>query len=533
MPVSYRELQAPSFIDTTPLETGNSEAAASLQRAFKTFEGALSDVGAPLQQRQMERNAQAGAEAGASGKPELKEGWKSLTAFGEAYNNSALRSYAIKAESDAEDQAARLEVEAQNDPEKFAATFSAVRDETLKQAPPQARGTLATIYAQRLGAGVARLRTAQTTDQNNLARADTKEGVDRSVDRIANGYASDDPVQYDLAEQEQAKLRMLIDGAYNTQTITAAERNTLLKNTQQQIVSQTVRARFRKTLESPYSNPVDFIEKVKKENLTNEALSPKEEEALVDQLMGELREHNALMSAKYGSDNAEVKARYEQGDREATAALFSGELTTSKLRDMVVQQRLDPGRATSLANELAGGGVATDDPKEAAHVRTNLLRYTEEEIETNSKLTWTTRAELMLKRREDEAGWKGTQAAREGDARIERALGILPGTMVQMLSEEEREALDRAKTAWYNEIDKLPPAERQASVIAVAEEVAGTYIRKNKAVFAQSLRRAKENYIQRNGHMIKAGEKTKQQYEARLRQFDTDIATAEAEAARK
>lgn len=533
MATQYRDLQNPVFIDTTPLKTGSSEAAAALTRTLREFQGIMSDIGAPLRRRQIERNVQAGAEAGASGKPKFKEGWEGLTAYGEAYNNAALRSYAIKAEADAEDQAARLEIEAKNDPEKFKATFGAVRDETIKNAPPQARGTLSMIYAKRLGEGVARLRAAQTKEISEAARADVAEGVERGVDRLANYMASDDPADYARAAEEQAKLDLLIDGALSTNTITATEHKTLIKKTQRQVVAQTVVARFRKTLDSAYGNPAEFIEKLKAENAKSEALPPSEEDALVDKLLGELREHNALQAAMLRDNSAEVKARYEQGDREATAALFAGELTTSKLREMVVAQRLDPSRATSLANELQSGGAATDDPKEAFHVRTNLLKYTDQEIQENTKLTWKTRGDLLLKKREEEQGWKGTQAAREGEARIERALGILPGTMIQTLSEEEREALDQAKTEWYNAVDALPPVERQSKVIELAEDFAGRYIRKNKAVEAQALRRAKEQYIQRNQHMAKAGEKTKQKYEERLRRFDADIAALEAEAARK
>src|SRR5690606_2584583 len=108
--------------------------------------------------------------------------------------------------------------------------------------------------------------------------------------------------------------------------------------------------------------------------------------------------------------------------------------------------------------------------------------------ESNQKLTWKTRGELLLLKREQEASWKGTQAAREADARIERALGILPGTMIQSLSDEQKAALDQAKTEWYNEVDKLPPAERQGAVLSVAEDVIGRFIRKNKASEAQQER---------------------------------------------
>lgn len=534
MPVTYRDLQAPTLLDTTRLETGDSEVAAQLARSLKAFETGLAETAFELRAQQ---GAQEGAAAGESGDPEFRAGLRAQTAYGRAYNNAALRSYAVRAEGDAEDQAARLEVEAQNDPEKFLATFGAVRDEILKTAPPEARATLSEIYGRRLNTGVARLRQAQAIEINKQARADTAEGVERSIDRIATLYASNDPRDYELALEEEAKLNLLIDGARNDQTISPTEWAALKKSSQRKITQQTVAARFRNELNSPYGNPVDFIERLKKENVTSEALSPTEEAELVDHLVSELQQHNALMSARLSGDNAAVRARYEQGDREATAMLFAGELTTDKLRTMVVQQRLDPGRATSLANELSSGGIAMDDPKEAFHVRTNLLKYSDQEIESNQKLTWKTRGELLLLKREQEASWKGTQAAREADARIERALGILPGTMIQSLSDEQKAALDQAKTEWYNEVDKLPPAERQAAVLTVAEDVIGRFIRKNKSAEAQALREAKARYIaqseQRFGKPEQLSETARKKYDARLQQFDAQIAAAEAEAARK
>lgn len=537
MAVTYRDLQAPTLIDTTELETGDSQAAAALSNVFRAFEGVSNTITGEIANSRAEQGRREGAAAGEKGTPEFRAGIRATTAYGQAYNNAALRSYAIKAEVDAEDQAARIEVEAQNDPEKFATIFGAVRDETLKNAPPAARETLNTIFTRRLGSGVSRLRAAQATEQNNLARADTTEGVERAVDRIATLQASNDPADYELALEEQAKLELMIDGAYNDGTFSEVERVALHKKTQRQVVAQTVSARFRQVLDSPYGNPVDFIEKLRKENVNSEALSPKEEQELVDQLVTDLQQHNALLAAGLRDNSAEMKARYEVGDREATAALFSGELTTGKLREMVVQQRLDPSRATALANELTSGGAAADDPKEAFHVRTNLLKYTDEEIQTNSRLTWETRAELLLKKREEETTWKGTQAAREADSRIERALGILPGTMVQSLSDEQKEQLDQAKTEWYNEIDKLPPEERQGSVLGVAEDVIGRFIRKSKAQEAQELRAARASYIQRSqerhGAPGELSPSARKKYDSRLAQFDADIAAAEAEAARK
>lgn len=536
MPVTYRQLQAPVAVDTTLLETGYSEAAASLTRALKEFEGIALQ---PAAQLRAEQGAREGAQAGASGNPQLREGLRALTAYGQAYNNAAMRSYAIKAEADAEDTAARLEVEAQNDPEKFAALFGAVRDETIKQAPPQARGVLSQIYAQRLGDGVARLTRARAIEQNNLARADVQEGITRAIDRIATLRASDDPNDGLRAELEQEKLTMLIDGAIASGTISEIEGVAAHKKSQRDITAQTVIARFRRELTNPYGDPVGFIQKLKAANVSSEALPPDEEEKLVDHLLGELVEHNRLASLAEAESSAAVRARYEEGDREATALLLSGQLTTAKLREMVLQQRLDPGRATTLQNELQSGRGAdiVDDPQEAFTVRTNLLSYSDEDIANNHRLSYQTRADLLLKKRELEQTWRSTQAAKEGAERIDRALGILPGFDSRWLPDEERRKRDIALTEWYDAVEALPPAERQGKVIEIANQIAAKYIRQKKIDEVERLRQQKADLLPKAiaqfGPQETWGEDERRQYEEGLASVERKLKEAEAEAARQ
>ncbi|MGH8235408.1 MAG: hypothetical protein ACREXP_00110 [Steroidobacteraceae bacterium] len=529
MAIRYRDLERPQLVDTTQLETGNSEAAAALARSFKAFEGIAADLGGNMRAQQ---GQQAGAEQGAAGTPEFRAGLRAQTRYGQAYNNAAMRSYAIKTEADADDVGARLEVESQNDPEKFGHLFDTARDAALKEAPVEARGTLATIYGQRRGAGIARLRTAQATEARGRARADTQEGLERSIDKAAQLHGSDDPANYEAAVEEETKVGLMIDGAVNDGTFTASEGAALHKDSQRMLVAQTISQRFRRVLDSAGGNPVDFIEKLRKENLTSEALSPKEEDALVTQLIGDLTEHNRLMAAGLRDNSAEMKARYEQGDRDATAELFAGTLTTSKLRQMVLDQRLDPGRATSLQNDMASGDKV-DDSKEAFRVHTDLMNYSEDEIKANNKLSYATRDKFVQERRDLAAGWRSTQAAQEGKARIERALGIIPGTNRAMLSDAENEALDQALTTWYNDIDALPANERQTNVIKIAEQRAGEFIRKNKSSQAQDTKRNKAAFIQRAGDPTKMSEEKLKQYNKSIANYDRLISEFEAEAARK
>jgi hypothetical protein len=276
--IRYRQLQAPGLLDTVP-DNGDSSAAQSLANAFKSFSDQSSTLLGGLRSQQ---GQQEGAAAGATGSPQFREGARALTAYGEAYNNSALRSYSVRAEADAEDQAARLETEAANDPEHFRATFGAVRDTTVKNAPAMARQVLTDLYDRRLADGVSRLSRAQAVDLRDQSRKDTSDGIDRQTDRVANLMVEDNPDNEQRIAEEQVKLQMLIDGAVNDGTISKVEGGAAHVDAMRSITKRTVLARFQKELDNPYGDPVKFIKRFKEANKTSEALPPEEEQKLED-----------------------------------------------------------------------------------------------------------------------------------------------------------------------------------------------------------------------------------------------------------
>jgi len=534
--IEYRQLQSPALIDTAIPDSGDAQAAQSLAHAFKTFETGLSGLN---EQFQAKRGAQVGAAAGAEanfGKPggkDFNRGFLQNTAYAEAYNNAATRSYAIRAQADAEDTAARLQVEANKDPHAFQATFGAVRDAVIKNAPAEARPALIEIYNKRLTEGVANLSHAQAQEAQSQARTDVSEGIQRSTDRIALLRASNDLDKHDEADVEQQKLGLLIDSARRDGTLTPIEADAAHKQSQKAITQQTVTARFRDELANPYGDPIGFIKRLKEVNKTSNALLPAEEEKLVDSLLSDLRESNGMAEYDIRKAKQEEHMRFEVGDRNATSDLLAGRLTQKKLYDLTQSQNLSPEVARTLYNELQKGDPGIDDSRVAFDVRTNLLHYSEQEIASMPGLKWGTRGDLLLKRREEAAGWKGTQAAREGEARIDRALGIVPGTMIQTLPDDVKTQRNQALTEWYNQVELLPPAERQGAVISKSEEVIGTYIRKAKSIEAQDLARAKANFIKRAGDPNALGKEERKKYDERLNRYDSDITAAQAEAARK
>lgn len=531
MATRYRDLQRPTILQTGLVDTSGVQKANDLARVFSDFsrrgESLVGDMRA-------QQGAQEGAAAGAAGRPEIRRGWQSLTRYGEAYNNAATRSYAIKLEADIEGDAARIETESANDPQRFAAVLGAVRDEALKQALPGTEQIVQDQYNLRIAAGTARLGVARAQEEHKANVDIANEGVLRAVDRIGRLRASLDPGDQELAVQEETKLEMLIDGAHADGTYTDVQAAVLRQEAMRGVTKATVLAKFQQEIENPYGNPIAFLTKFKEANKTSEALPPDEEQELEGLLLGELRDANALRSAAAQAEEDAQRQRQEEGNQRATSLLLGGQLRRSTLKQMIDDGDIDPDRALTLANALessaAGGGES--DGRELLHTRINLLSMTEDEILQNPHLSTKDKGDLILKRREESTGWKATQAAREGEDRIDRALGIPPGAMLALLPPDEAQKRDRARTDWYNQVEALPPDQREGSAIAVAEEVIQKTI---KSSAQASLKRARERLAQfdaafKQKYGDSPGKNAKAEYEKQRAIYVQAVANAEAKA---
>ena len=531
----YRDLQRPSMLETGIVQQNAGSAAARLADVFTQFEQQANAFGGELRtQKGQEQGALAGEQKADGSMPKdeplMKSGLRTLTNYGKAFDNAALRSYTIRAEADAQETAARLEVEAANDPDKFGAKFGAVRDEVLKNAEPGLRAALSEVYQRHLGAGVARLQTARSLEVRAEQRATTAEGIARSVDSIGQLRASDDPASFVQAEEEDLKLNLLIDGAVNDGTLSVTEGQALKVDAFRSVVKSTVVARFAREFDSPYGDPVGFIERLREANKTSEALPPAEEAKLQDDLLAELRERNAMRSAKVSAQDGARQLRYLEGDRTATAALLSGSLSQRQLLKMVEADTLDPSDARTLLNQLHSGDPGNSDPRELFSVETNLLSESEEDIRSNEDLSWSDRSRLLLKRREEAAGWKGSQQAKEGADRIDRALGIAPGVMRKALDPEEAKQRESALTEWYNAVDALPEDERQTKAIEIAEQVTQRVIKTNARNEVEQIRGRVESIRARYGDLEKLSTKNRATYDAEMKLQQDRLREAEQRA---
>lgn len=528
--VQYRQLQSPAELNTSIPDSGAASAYQSLAATFKNFSNDSFNALGKIRAKQGE---DAGTVAGASGTPNFKSDMaETFTAYGAAYNNAAMRSYTIKAEADAEDTAARLQVEAGTDAGKFQKTFGAVRDSTIKAAPPEAQGVLMNVYNQHMGQAVARINTARALELRDNARTDGAEGISRLTEQAGNLYAQDDPVSHQLGDEAQAKASMMIDGMARDGTITDTEAAAQHVDMQHKITAQTVVGRFQKELDNPMGDPIAFINRLHEFNKGSNQLLPGEKEKLEQQLYANLSRKNELTRIGMEQTRAATEARYIAGDTDATAQLLAGTLTEPKLLSMVTSQNLKPEVARTLRNALREGDPGVDDSREVMNVETDLLHYTAADIAANDKLKFSTRTRLIDKLNTQLSDWPSKPEAKEADARIDRMLGIVPGTIMATLSPEDATRRYNAKTAWYNAMQNIDPAVRQSQAIPMAEEVITQFIRKSAGTKAQFWQKQKAAYIAATP-LDSLNDKAKKDYDARLADYNSKIRDEESKAARK
>lgn len=529
MATRYRDLEARSLIDVGARSTssGAANAAARLAESFSSFSRTAADVGSLAVAFGAEKQADLGAQQGLAGKPEMRKGFASLTKYGRAYNSAALRGYAIRADLDANTTAARLEVEAGTDPDRFQKTMGAARDAVLAEAPEEARAVLQEVYAKRTGEGLARIHGALATELRNEDRALIAENVAQQTERISYLRSVN---QFAEADEEEAKLTVLIDAAVNDGSMTAVEGLAMNRGIKRDILMATVLERFKNELNDLNGDPITMLETVQDVVRADQSLTPEEESKLVDSLFVTLRDRNSLDGMRASAEDSAREARYAEGDRLATERLLSGDLTQRNLLTMIEADQLSPPTARTLMNELQSPTrVAKSDPAELFRVSTNLLTTPEEDIVENQGLTWTDRQELILKRRAEAAGWKGTQAAREAFDRVDRALGIVPGINSKLLSEEEARARDETLTELYNVVETLPEEERQGVVIAKAEEVIGRRIRFAAGQEATQIR-ARLDFYKRDKDPGRMNETQRAEYDRQVTLYENRIRDLEARA---
>ena len=447
-------------------------------QVFATLSDRLRDFSNQIYEQQVvpavKAKAQAaGAEAGAAGTPQLKS---NFTLYGRAYNDSAVRAYAMSQYSDIEQTMGQFEAEAGTDAAKFTAKVEGYRNGALQGVIPEARPFIQSMVQERSQEGLSRITTAARVQAKQTIQVQIAAGLDVMAGKISQYYTEATPESVAKAQVTgQVYLdmvdRSVADGTFTPQQGQAVKDNHL-KQSMEWLAAGRLQAEYRR----PNGNPVKVIQDV----LSNPALTDDDRQTLGRSLFGRLNLLQTADREESARSNAEFEAEAKAADRDMTLLLFNGKLTMTKLAEAVGKRGLSPSRATALAEKL-NAGPGADDARERFKVETNLLTLTAKDIENNPRLSWETKRVLTEKLNSQLGGWQDSNQSQEARRRIDNSLGIVQGIPNPLLTAEIAAKRGEALTVWYDTMLQMPPAERDARALQIADQVINTTTSKFKA----------------------------------------------------
>ncbi len=529
--IDYRALQNPAQVRTDLPDSGAAARAAELGRVFKEFSGEASNVSNTLS---LQAGAIAGAASGNTGHPQYRQGLERFSVYSQAFNNAATGAYAVQAEAQADDSAARLRVQANNDPAAFAATYSAVRDAVVKNAPAYAVPMLMELYNKHLAAGLAAISGDQAAQIQQTQRATYDEGIARQTSRVANLQGSANPTDQLAAEDEHAKLTAMIDGGVNAGLYSKAEATAMHIAAMRTITGQVFQTQFDRELAGPDGaiGAVRLLDNFQKAHIANLSdpnapaiLSEPEYQKLYADGVTKLREYNLGIAAIKRDGKTAEELKFEAGDQQYTSQLLSGKLTDRDLDAAVRNGDLKPERATSLHMMLLQGPqVPKSDPRALLRLHTDphFLDMTQDDIAKTPGISPQDQLKAWEEVQRRNSTWEGTQAAKEGRALISGALKIPPGTPSASLSDEQRTALSQANLEYTNLMNAATPSDRATAAHTIAQTVVQRAQQREAAADVQNLTQARQSFITRHGPSSDSPMSEKE-YQDRLKFYDSQI----------
>lgn len=486
--------------------------------------GSLQNVALQWIQR---RQAAAGSAAGAqvTGTPKLKS---NLTTYGRAYNDAALRNYTIEKYAEAEQEIGRIEAESGSDPDKFRELASGVRSGALSGALPEARAEIGQMYARRIGEGATRIIKKRVAEQKEENLAILQKGLDTVSDSISRKMSSGNPELMLEAEEEEVQYNLMIDGAVNSGDLTPAQAIALKGQAQKTVTRQIITGEFERQISE--GDPVKFIGRVMTQPIEN--LSDAEKQVVVGELFQRLNRYQALVAENSQLADAEQKQRWKQGERDATVRTLRRSITVGELARMVENDELDPSIGRTLSNELASNPKSTDDSLVKLAVETNLLGISEEDLRSIGGLSDSTRADLILKRREETESWRNDQGAQEAVRRIDVALGIPSGLGPQFqvsIEPAKATAAARARSYFYDLVEALPPVERKARYLEMGDKAIKEMNRDLNRAALDKKRNTIQSFIKTHGAPEDMNEEERAEYDKNLKRWNDEAAKLEAE----
>lgn len=536
--IDYRQIQQPeegipSWALSRDAE-GIGHEAQELGNLFHEFEGISSGI---QNKAALQAGALAGAASGATGHPQYREGLERFSAYSQAFNNAATGAYAVQAEAQADDAAARLRVQANNDPDHFATTYSAVRDAVLKQAPAQAVPVLTEIYNKRLAEGVAALSGSQAAQQQKVQHDIYMEGIQRQTSRVAALEGAGDAHSQVQAADELTKLSTLIDGGVNAGLYSKEEAVAMHVGAMRAITSQV----FETQIDNEIANggdPVAYLQKFMDAHQANlkdtsqpALLSDQEYQKLIRDGLTKMYEHNATIAFAKKQGTTAQQLRFQQGEQDYTVKLLTSKLTMKDLAIGVANGDIKSSVARSMRDALLHGSQAKSDPRALYEAYTNPenLDWSSTDVLNLPGLSDADKLKLVQHIQKQRDSWDGTQQSKHARQAINAALKIPPGTPYAALSDDQRTAALRAQQEYTNEMNATDPAKRVGLAGSIAQKVVAHVHQEQAADDLKTWGTARQNFINMYGPGSASPLDT-DRYESRLKYYDQQISQAQAAA---
>lgn len=483
----YRSLQSP--VEPIPAGavpgSGKSAEAEELAAAFKQFSGEAGNIATKAN---IQAGSIAGAAAGQSGTPALKEGLTRFNAYSQAYNNAAVGAFVTESEIHAEDTAAKLRITANNDPATFQQLYGAAADAAIKEAPAQAQAEMRAMYNRHLTAGVSALSGAQALQIQQKNKDIYDQGTERSISRVATLQSSDNAQDQLQAQDEHAKLIARINGGVESGLYSPAEAQAKLYNATKEITAQDFSVRVDRAISSMADGNgdkgvVDLLENFRKAHEANLAdtsqvpvFSENEYQQLQQNAKQKLQQQNLIDAYTRRDGKTAEQIKYEKSDIEVTTAMaqhMPGDALSALVAARVATGDLKPEVGRAVLASIQRGQDAPPDKKALFFAENNPERFnwTTEDIARLPGLNFAQRTELTAKIAAAKNTWESHDQIKDAHAAVAAGLKIPSGTALELASDDEKLAAAKAHVELTRQLQMVPPDQRDAQAPRVANNV--------------------------------------------------------------
>lgn len=349
--------------------------------------------------------------------------------------------------------------------ERFDAAADGKLQGMLENAPAAIKSDIELFATRNLMRAREGVVTRYAKEQADTQKAVTLAGLDALVDSAARHYASG---AYEQAGIEADLHEQMLTAAFEGGTFDTDEALKMARESSVRLRSAMVVGEFDQAMAQ--GGGVDFIRRFAE--TIPEGISPEEHDKLWSDLEARYSRHMKHEEDSRAEEEAARKERHRLGKAEITLQMMRGEPVD--LQAAIAADQVPSDWALTQESRAAQRGPAFDDEATKAFYTLNLLDYSEQEIMEDFDLTPETRAALVMERRElldDQEAWQSTQAAREAQRRIRTMVGIPEGIVVSGMQNSLMREANEALTQFYAEVEALPPEQRAAKTLEIADRI--------------------------------------------------------------